>query len=105
MDSQVQLLQQYPVSELPWKKWGVQYRFAGFTVSKDVALVYIQVQTQVLNAPNNCKSFRFCDAIFSLVGLHFVASIGSGMCSTIWVLLYQNCFKADPRGVCLQYEF
>ena len=70
-----------------------------------MALVSIQELTEVLNTSNNCKKLQFCDAIFSLVGLHFVASIGSGMCKTIWVLLYQNCFKADPRGVCLQYEF
>ena len=74
-------------------------------VSKDVALVSIQVLVEVFNTPNNCKSFQFCDTIVPLMGLHSAASVGNGVCSTIWVLLCQNYSQADPRGICLQYEF
>ena len=38
-------------------------------VNEDMALVPIKVLTEMLDTPNNCKRFQFCNAIILLMRL------------------------------------
>ena len=73
-------------------------------VSDELERCSSQVMVEMLDCPNNCKSFELGSSIVAFGSRGAAARIGNGVVLSIYHLR-EYCSKSEGTGICLEDEF